>query len=196
MNWTRLLLCMFLPLYSISQTRTLEAVKTGSPIQIDGSLNEAAWKNAPVAKDFINTFPTFGIASTKRTEVKLLYDNTAVYIAAYMYDDRANIRRQLTQRDVLNLQDADVFAVGFDTYQDRQNAFIFQVSAAGVQGDARQSESVGLDRTWDAVWESSVSIKQNGWVAEMKIPFSALRFAKKRPAELGHTIFKGCPQAE
>lgn len=180
MKWTRLLLCLFLPLYTTSQIRSLEAVKTVGAVQIDASLNEAAWKTAPVATDFISTFPKFGIASSKKTEVKILYDNSAIYVAAYMYDNRGDIRRQLTQRDVMEFQDADVFTVGFDTYHDRQNAFVFQVSAAGVQGDARQSQSqTGFDRTWDAVWESSVAIKDNGWVAEIKIPFSALRFAKK-----------------
>ena len=81
----------------------------------------------------------------------------------------------------------DAFTVGFDTYQDRQNSFVFNVTAAGVQGDVKESNGGvgpgGYDRSWDAVWESKVSIKKDGWVAEIKIPFSAIRFSKK---ELQH----------
>lgn len=193
MKWMLLFLCLCSSACLHSQTRSLDAVKISNPPQIDGNLNESAWVNAPVATHFIRTFPDFGKPSGKKTEVKILYDNTAIYVGAFMYDDRSNIRRQLTQRDVLERQDADVFSVGFDTYHDRQNAFIFQVSAAGVQGDARQSQTEvnsgdgpsGFDLTWDAVWESHTSLKENGWVAEMKIPFSALRFAKKEVQNWG-----------
>jgi Domain of unknown function (DUF5916)/Carbohydrate family 9 binding domain-like len=172
-----------------AQVKSLPAVKTSQSIKIDGNLNEIAWKEAPEATGFIKTFPTFGEASSKQTVIKLLYDDAAVYVAAYMYDERKNVRKQLTQRDVLERQDADVFSVGFDTYHDRQNAFIFQVSAAGVQGDARQSQSGGndggFDRSWDAVWESSTRIVADGWIAEIKIPFSAIRFSKKNIQDWG-----------
>jgi Domain of unknown function (DUF5916)/Carbohydrate family 9 binding domain-like len=167
----------------------MPAVKTSQPVKIDGNLGEAAWKDAPQVSGFIKTFPEFGQASAKESVIKLLYDDVAIYVAAYLYDDRKNIRKQLTQRDVLERQDADVFTVGFDTYHDRQNAFIFQVSAAGVQGDARQSQSGGnnggFDRSWDAVWESSTRITADGWIAEIKIPFSAIRFAKKNIQDWG-----------
>ena len=160
----------------MAQVKRLEAVKTTHAIKIDGNITDAAWADAPIATDFVKAFPDFGKKSTKRTVVKVLYDDVAVYVAAYMYDDKVNIRKQLTQRDVLERQDADVFSVGFDTYHDRQNAFIFQVSSAGVQGDARQSQTGtnqdngGFDRSWDAVWISSTRINADGWVAELKIP--------------------------
>jgi hypothetical protein len=183
------LISIFIIFTAAAQVKSLPAVKTAQSIKIDGNLGEAAWKEAPEATGFIKTFPTFGEASSKQTVVKLLYDDAAVYVAAYLYDDRKNIRKQLTQRDVLERQDADVFAVGFDTYHDRQNAFIFQVSAAGVQGDARQSQSGGnnggFDRSWDAVWESSTRIVADGWIAEIKIPFSAIRFSKKNIQDWG-----------
>jgi Domain of unknown function (DUF5916)/Carbohydrate family 9 binding domain-like len=179
--------------FCTAQVKTVQAEKIAQMPKLDGNLDDIAWKKAVIATDFIRSFPDFGTPAGKKTEVKILYDNTAIYVGAFMYDDRANIRRQLTQRDVLDRQDADVFSVGFDTYHDRQNAFIFQVSAAGVQGDARQSQTnsnggdgpSGFDRSWDAVWESQVSLKENGWVAEFKIPFSALRFAKKEMQNWG-----------
>jgi hypothetical protein len=169
--------------------KKLTAVKTTQSVRIDGNPSDLAWKQAPIATDFIKSFPDYGKPSSKKTEVKLLYDDVAVYVLAYMYDDKASVRKQLTQRDALERQDVDVFSVGFDTYRDRQNAFIFQVSAAGVQGDARQSLSGGggggFDRSWDAVWESSTRINADGWVAELKIPYYALRFAKKEVQDWG-----------
>jgi Domain of unknown function (DUF5916)/Carbohydrate family 9 binding domain-like len=176
---------------TMAQVKRLEAVKTQQSIKIDGNISEAAWQEAPIASDFVKAFPDFGKKSSKRTEVKVLYDDVAVYVAAYMYDDKINIRKQLTQRDVLERQDVDVFSIGFDTYHDRQNAFIFQVSSAGVQGDARQSQTGtsqdngGFDRSWDAVWISSTRINADGWVAELKIPYSAIRFSKKKVQDWG-----------
>ncbi len=161
------------------QVKQSAATKISSAIKIDGRLEENAWTNINPLTDFIVSYPNFGKASSKNTEVKIAYDNTAIYVAAIMYDDAKNIRRQMTQRDVIDRQDCDAFAIGLDTYKDRQNAFVFQVSAAGVQGDSRQSSANGTDRSWDAVWESAVTIQADRWIVEMKIPFSAIRFAKK-----------------
>lgn len=195
-NILALLLVLLLTAAVRAQVRSMVAVKTNQSVRIDGSLSDAAWQQAPVVTDFIKSFPDFGKPSEKRTEVRLLYDDAAVYVAAYMYDSKANVRKQLTQRDGMELQDVDVFSVGFDTYHDRQNAFIFQVSSAGVQGDARQSLSSssndGFDRTWDAVWMSSTRIYADGWVAEMRIPYSALRFAKKDVQNWGLQFNRFC----
>jgi Domain of unknown function (DUF5916)/Carbohydrate family 9 binding domain-like len=161
------------------QTKITEASKINVGIKVDGKLDETAWANITAVTDFIVAYPDFGKVPTKKTAVKIAYDDAALYIAAIMYDDSKNIRRQLTQRDALERQDCDIFTIGLDTYLDRQNGFTFQVSAAGVQGDARQSSSNGSDISWDAVWQSGVSIQADSWIAEIKIPFSAIRFAKK-----------------
>lgn len=180
-------LLFFLPLVSKAQVRSLPAVKITSTIKIDGNLDDEAWKNIEPTGDFITISPVYGRVSTRNTKVKIAYDNNAIYIGAYMYDHPANIRKQLTARDVLDRQDVDIFTVGFDTYRDKQNAFVFKVSAANVQGDIKISQSAGVvyDYSWDAVWESKTSIKEDGWVAEMKIPLSAIRFSKKDLQEWG-----------
>ncbi len=186
MRYRLLLFTVFLLTTCIAQTqvRVLNAVKTNLSVKIDAKVDDAAWKVAGVATDFIKNFPDFGTPASKKSEVRVCYDNAAIYIVAYLYDAKKNIRHQLTQRDVLERQDADLFTIGLDTYHDRQNAFIFQVSAAGVQGDARLSSN-GFDRTWDAVWESSTALNADGWVVEMKIPFSVIRFAKKDVQDWG-----------
>ncbi len=167
------------PAIILAQTKEHGATKISTSIKIDGNGNENIWSTIKPVSDFIIAYPAFGKQPSKNTEVKIAYDNTALYVLAIMYDDKINIRKQLTQRDAIDRQDCDFFTLGLDTYQDKQNAFIFQVSAAGVQADARQSSANGRDISWDAVWESAVKIDIDKWVVEIKIPFSAVRFAKK-----------------
>lgn len=172
-----------------AQNVVLPATRINKPIRLDGNLDDPSWKGIAPVTEFIESFPTFGKPAPYRTEVRIAYDDVAVYVGAYLYKPGSEIRRQLTQRDVLQFQDTDVFSIGFDTYLDRQNAFIFQVSAAGVQGDGRQSQGAGdnggFDRTWDAVWESKTSVKADGWVVEMLIPLSAVRFARRDVQDWG-----------
>ncbi|MFI5133220.1 MAG: DUF5916 domain-containing protein [Chitinophagales bacterium] len=167
-----------------SQVKTLQAIKITQAPKIDGNLDDAAWKNVPVAKDFIENFPTYGLPASQKTEVKIVYDNTAIYIGAYLYDDPLLIRKQITARDGEQQSDADYFSVSFDTYNDHQNGFQFLVTSANVQSDAKLGPNLGGmfqygDNTWDAVWDSKVSMKPDGWVIEMKIPYISLRFGKK-----------------
>lgn len=192
---SNLLLCLFLltiPCFLSAQDslRALPAQKITEAPHIDGILEEAVWVNAPSASDFIMNLPEYGKHATQRTVVKIVYDNKAIYVGAYLYDqDPKNIRRQFVERDGESRANTDYFAIGLDTYQDRQNGFQFLVTASGVQSDAKITaindinnnafNDSRIDKTWDAVWESKVSMKTDGWVVEMKIPFSALRFAKK-----------------
>src|SRR5262249_32817992 len=159
--------------------------------KLDGKLDDAVWQNAAIATDFIIKNPDFGKPSAQRTEVKLVYTNEALYIGAHLYDDPKLVRTTLTSRDDYQFQDADYFGVAFDTYKDKQNAFEFIVTSANVQSDIRISSTVissnnnnsdfgqpGFDKNWDAVWDSRTSVTNDGWIAEIKIPYSALRFSK------------------
>lgn len=177
-------------LYGISpfcQEKSLQAIKTTRSPKIDGNLDDAAWVNVPVATDFIQNYPTTGQPASQKTTIKVLYDNTAIYVGAYMYDDPSQIRKQITARDVEQLKDVDYFSVFFDTYNDNQNGFQFVVTSANVQSDAKLGANLGStsgfgdfgDKTWDAVWESKVQMQKDGWTVEMKIPYISLRFAKK-----------------
>ncbi|MBK7182454.1 MAG: carbohydrate binding family 9 domain-containing protein [Bacteroidetes bacterium] len=113
---------------------------TTSP-KIDGILNEDIWKNAEAATDFIQISPNPGVNSAKKTEVRIVYDDAAIYIGAMMFDEKPDsILRELTTRD--NEANADLFGLIVDTYNDDQNGYGFFVSAAGVQIDARYSSVV------------------------------------------------------
>lgn len=174
-----------------AQPKNTRAIKISQTIRIDGSLDETIWKSAPVATDFITNSPVYGKPASKRTEVRVMYDNTALYIGAYIYDDPSLIRKQFTPRDQQQQADVDYFSVFLDTYKDRQNAFQFLVTSRNVQSDARVSPQAETgygvygDVSWDAVWDSRVSIKNDGWVVEMKIPYFSIRFSRQNMQEWG-----------
>ncbi|HEY0042496.1 MAG TPA: DUF5916 domain-containing protein [Flavisolibacter sp.] len=165
--------------------KTLPAVKTQQVPAIDGKLDDAAWQTAPLATDFVQTFPSFGVPATTKTDVRILYDDNAVYISAHLHDNPSLIRKQLTARDGEQRQDVDYFSVFFDTYNDQQNGFQFLVTTANVQTDTKLNANASYgfgdfgDRTWDAVWQSQVKVVADGWTVEMRIPYISLRFAKK-----------------
>ena len=190
-----------LPLFLVStflfsQEKSIQAVKTKQVPVIDGSLDDEAWKNAPVITGFIQNYPNTGTAASAKSEVKILYDNAAIYVGAYLYDSPDKIRKQLTSRDEEEQKDVDYFSVFFDTYNDHQNGFQFLVTSANVQTDAKLgpnftgSNGEYGDRTWDAVWESKVSMKKDGWIVEMRIPYISLRFAKKDIQDWGLQLLR------
>ncbi|MEI2738706.1 MAG: DUF5916 domain-containing protein [Chitinophagaceae bacterium] len=146
---------------------------------------DEVWTNVPVATDFVQNYPATGQPASQKTSIKVIYDDAAIYVGAYLYDNPALIRKQITARDAEQLKDVDFFSVFFDTYNDNQNGFQFLVTSANVQSDSRLGPNLGGnfgdygDRTWDAVWESKVQMQPDGWTVEMKIPYISLRFSKK-----------------
>jgi hypothetical protein len=169
---------IFISFTAYSQKKTLHAKSITENITIDGKINEEIWENASVATDFIMFEPDNGkpISNDKRTEVKILYDNNAIYISAMLYDNEpGKIQREITNRDVFGV--SDHFSVSINGFNDGQQDFRFFVSAAGVQMDCLAIED-SEDFTWDAIWDSEVTLTELGWVVEMKIPYAALRFSK------------------
>ncbi|HJP63886.1 MAG TPA: DUF5916 domain-containing protein [Mucilaginibacter sp.] len=169
--------------YPQAPVKKLVAVRTSIAPKIDGVLDDDVWKNVPVATDFVENQPVAGRheSADNRTEIKIIYDDNAIYIGARMYEKNpADIARELTTRD--SIANDDFIGLIVDTYHDGLNGSGFYVTAAGAQFDAKYSPSPdgGLeDGTWNAVWETKVKVDSLGWVAEYKIPYSALRFAKK-----------------
>ena len=167
------------------ELRKFNAVRTDHSPKIDGELDDRVWKENKPASNFIEFKPLPGRLETedRRTEVKIVYDNTAIYIGARMYDEPDSIFREVMPRD--NLANSDFLGIVFDTYLDRINAFGFYVSSTGTQFDAKYSNSGNEDNNWDAVWDSQVKIDSLGWTAELKIPYSALRFGSSEIQEWG-----------
>lgn len=171
--------------------REVLSIKVKEAPVLDGKLDDPVWQQADVATNFIVSQPTFGNPSACKSEVRVLYTDQAIFIGAHLYDDPKKIRRQLTPRDGERMQDTDVFGVVFDTYRDRQNAFQFNVTAANVQSDLRISSSqTAPDYTWDAVWDSRISLTETGWIVEMRIPYMALRFSSLSMQDWGINFYR------
>ncbi len=161
------------------------AARISQGIKIDGNMDEAAWSTASPAGDFVQNTPDPGKLATVRSEVRVLYDNTAMYIGARLLDARPDsILREMTERD--NIGNTDWFAIIIDAYRDGNNGVGFGVTASGIQYDTKFSSTAqgggfgGVlnagEESWDAVWDSEVEFTADGWVVEMKIPYSAIRF--------------------
>lgn len=153
----------------------VEAAPRTGDVYIDGRLDEAAWMSAVPASRFVQREPVEGADPDEATEVRVLFDADALYIGARMYDDHPeHIGKQLVRRDERGA--FDLFSVSIDPNNDRLTGYQFRVSAAGVQRDAYLYDDVRQDDAWDAVWESAVTIDDQGWVAEMRIPLSQIRY--------------------
>ncbi len=155
----------------------VRAVRATGPITIDGVLDEAAWQAAPPAGDFRQQRPNEGAAPTQRTEVRVLYDNDALYVGARMHDAHADsIVRQLARRD--NGMRSDAFRLHLDPYHDGRSGYYFGISSAGTLLDGTMQNDGWSSGSWDGVWQGRAKVDGEGWTAELKIPFSQLRFAR------------------
>lgn len=172
--------CLVVQGFSQTNVRKLKAVRTDQPIRIDGVADEPAWQAAEVTSGFYERQPVPGRPEKpgQTTEIRILYDDEAIYVAARMNDVSADsIARQVVPRDQVG--NADFIGVVFDTYNDKMNGNGFFVTAAGSQFDAKYSQTFNEDGNWNAVWYSDVRIDDKGWTVEFRIPFSALRFSTR-----------------
>jgi hypothetical protein len=176
--------------------KTARAVRmTEAAPRVDGVLDDPVWQQAPVITDFVQKLPLEGAAPTVDTEVRLLYDDGALYVGARLRRrDPGAIRRSITRRD--GESDAEVFIVSLDTYHDRRTAYSFSVSSGGVRGDAyhsQDSEDSGREPQFDPVWSARSRVDADGWTAELRIPFSQLRFNAAAVQQWGLQLTRTVP---
>lgn len=156
------------------EVKVVVAVRSLVAPEVDGKLTENCWQSATPAEHFAQYVPDYGKPSRFDTRVFIIYNDYAIYIGVRLFDPHPDsILRQMGNRDQDDLN-ADYFAIGFDTYNNQQDAYEFKVYASGVQADERRQ-----DETYDAVWRSAVAIDAEGWTLEMEIPYSAIRFPKQ-----------------
>ncbi|WP_400191605.1 DUF5916 domain-containing protein [Hymenobacter sp. B81] len=169
---------------ALAPKKQLAAQRVAGGIKLDGALDEPEWQQAAVATDFIQNRPNPGPPERHKTEVRILYDDANLYVGAIMHDvSPDSILRELTARD--NFGNSDFFGIFLDTYRDQLNGYGFIVSASGVQMDARYSPASGEDFNWNAVWDARTALRGTDWVAEMRIPYSALRFGTAEVQQWG-----------
>ncbi|NCI48299.1 carbohydrate binding family 9 domain-containing protein [Sediminibacterium roseum] len=168
--------------------KKVPAVRTAAKIVIDADLSDEAWKSAPLITDMVEWRPTYGKIEDhdNRTDIHILYDNTAIYISGFCHE-RSNdsISTELVGRDVVGVN--DFVGVIFDTYNDKINGFGYYVTPLGEQFDAKYSSN-GEDGSWSSVYESQAKIVPGGWVFEMRIPYSAIRFSNVKKQDWGINI--------
>jgi hypothetical protein len=157
-----------------TKKKTLIATYVDQAPIIDGNLVDEVWQQATVATSFTELSPNPYATPSQKTEVRILYTTEGIYIGAKMWDTAPDsILKQLSIRDASGNVNADRFTIFIDGMLTQQTSFEFSVTSAGVQID----RSAG-DVLWDAVWDSKVKIDTEGWVAEIEIPYSQLRFPK------------------
>jgi hypothetical protein len=155
---------------------TLHAVRATTPVVLDGSLDDAAWKAAPEFTDFTQHDPDDGKPGTLSTTLRIVYDDKAIYFGMKMTDSQRPTE-QLLRRD--NFGQHDFISINIDSQHDRLSGNAFTLNPAGTQLDTILYNDIGEDVSWDGVWESKVQIVPDGWIAEVRIPFSQLRFPDK-----------------
>jgi len=156
----------------------VDAIRLAEPIAVDGILSEAVWQNGSGFSQFTQRDPNEGAQPTQQTIVHLAYDDEAIYIGARMFDSAPDsIIARLGRRDAQLT--SDMFGFFVDPYYDRRSGFYFSINAAGTMYDGVLYNDEWDDDSWDGVWEGKVKIDEKGWVAEMRIPYSQLRFKNK-----------------
>ena len=154
-----------------------EATRTSEAITLDGRLDEGAWQRAVPARGFTQNEPAYGAPATLGTEVRLLFDETHLYVGAVLRDalGRGGLRVPALRRD-FDYDASDVFSLILDPFRDERNAFVFQVNPYGAQRDLQVREGITFNVEWDAVWAARTDVIAAGWTAELAIPWSTLRY--------------------
>ncbi|WP_299108137.1 DUF5916 domain-containing protein [uncultured Tenacibaculum sp.] len=163
--------------------------KITTPPEIDGLLDDESWESLEWGGDFIQKAPTEGVAPTYQTRFKIGYDDKYLYIAIRAFDEEPNkIERRLSRRDGFA---GDRVNVLIDSYHDKRTAFVFTTTAAGVKGEEIVTRNGNnWDASWNPIWYTDAVIDDKGWTAEMKIPFSQLRFGKAKEQVWGLNIIR------
>ncbi len=181
LKYRLLALCAIFSVQSIfAQTPTQEKTYTTQRVtkeapRIDGNLNDEVWNMVEWSGDFTQRSPDDGAAPSQETAIKILYDDDNLYVAVRAFDtDPEQIVQRLSRRDGF---EGDWVEINIDSYFDKQTAFSFTASVSGVQGDeAITNDGGNWDTSWDPLWDFETSIDNEGWIAEMRIPFTQLRF--------------------
>ena len=169
---------------------TVRPTRTDTPPDIDGRLDDLAWRTAATITEFTQQAPLEGAPATEDTEVYIAYDSDHVYFGFYLhYTDPSIMRANRVDRDTAWAD--DLITIYIDTFLDQQRAYDFDLNAYNVQGDGIVNAGGGMrgspipfaDRSWDALFHSAASIVADGYIAEMAIPLKSLRYPQRGPGE-------------
>ena len=178
---------------------SVTAVRVDVPPRVDGRLDDAIWQQATVVSDFVQTNPVEGAPATEDTEVYIAFDSTHLYIGMHAhYTNPGMVRANRVDRDRASFSD-DTISVYLDTFLDQQRAFVFTLNGYGVQGDSLMGGGGGGgfhggggvprgDSSWDALFDSGGTLVDDGWTAEIAIPFKSIRYPSSNTHRWGFQI--------
>ena len=163
---------------TIHLEKRITAIRASGAITLDGALDEPAWSEAPVANGFIQNDPREGNPATFDTDVRVLYTDDALYFGVFAHDDAPSKIVLNDLRKDYNKDGNDGFRILLDTFHDGRNGYEFMTNPAGAKWDSQVAgEGRDNNANWDGIWDVKTRITEQGWVAEIWIPFRALKFS-------------------
>ena len=172
---------------TVRVNKSISAVRVANgSIRTDGRLTDAAWASVPPTTDFLQKQPVEGAAPTDQVEIRMAYDDDALYVGTRVRTrERRPIQAAISRRDAVT--QSEHIQVSLDTYHDRRTAYTFVITASGVRADwyHASDDEYNRDNSFDPVWAASAAVDSTGWTAEMRIPFSQLRFTRADSHEWG-----------
>jgi hypothetical protein len=201
MNYKNFLFLLFFIVISLqSESQSLDSLLNNKrvyyasdivnlpPPKIDGKLSDSCWNIGEWQGNFTQQQPNSGAEPSEQTKIKIVYDKLNLYVAVLCYDKNPE-----DIRDIFNARDAfsgDITGIAFDSYFDKRTAFEFNVTAAGQKIDLKHLGDYQWDYNWNAVWDGKSSVTDSGWIAEMRIPFSQLRYSNPEEQVWGMHIWR------
>ena len=171
---------------TIHLEKRITAGRATGPIMLDGALDEAAWREAPIANGFIQNDPREGEPATYDTDVRVLYTEDALYFGVFAHDmEPSKIIVSDLKKDY-NTGSSDGFRIVLDTFHDGRNAYQFATNPAGAKWDSQMAgEGRDNNSNWDGIWDVKTRIMETGWFAEIWIPLRTLKFGNEDPQVWG-----------
>ncbi len=156
--------------------KTVAIPQLAGDVSIDGSLDEGLWSQAALIEDLHQVFPEEFVNPTEPTRVRVFYTESALYVGAVMVESDPTQIRDRVLRQGQSLDADDIFAVIIDPYLDRRNGYRFEVNPNGVRWEGLFQNIITVEGNWDGIWESRAERTDEGWSAEIRIPFQSLSF--------------------
>jgi hypothetical protein len=175
--------------YSRRELYTVQAIRVEQAPRLDGVLDDPAWAKAAVIDNFTQQEPRAGTPASERTEVRIMHDSRALFVAVHAFDSQpSRLVATEMRRDSDRLMDEDNFQLILDTFNDSRNGYMFVTTPLGArleqqiteegEGNSRAGQNnSNINRNWDGVWEVAARSTEDGWTAEIAIPLTTLRFA-------------------
>jgi Carbohydrate family 9 binding domain-like/Domain of unknown function (DUF5916) len=164
-----------------AQDKSFRIMREAAMIDVDGVLDEAVWARVPVIDDLHQVEPVEYSAPSQRTEIRVWYDDDALYVGARLWDGEAEHITANVLRQGEGLDAEDRFTIILDPYLDRRSGYRFELNSNGVRWDALYQDTTRVESNWDGIWEGGATRDADGWTAEIRIPFKTLSFNPNTP---------------